>query len=157
MDNTARFWETVPLAAMSASQWESLCDGCGLCCLHKLEDEDSGEIYYTDVACSLLDTGTGPDSCRCRHYSERTTHVPGCLVLTPANLGQYLRWLPATCAYKRVAQQQALPDWHPLLSNPADSVHRAGISARGRCVPESTVPEDALEERVVYWVSGFGQ
>ena len=142
---------------MTREQWESLCDGCALCCLHKLEDEDDGEIYYTDVACQLLDTSTGPNSCRCTHYQGRVEQVAHCMVLTPGNLAQSLRWLPNTCAYKLVAQEKPLPRWHPLVCGDNTRVHTAGISARGRCVSELTVDEDTLDERVVYWVDGFGE
>lgn len=151
------FWKTLALADMTAEQWESLCDGCGLCCLQKLEDEADGEIYYTDVACRLLDTGTGDNSCRCQQYCDRAAHVENCMVLTPENLQESMRWLPDTCAYKLLAQRQPLPGWHHLVSGDANSVHTAGISARGRCVSEHTVDEDALEERIVFWVSGFGE
>lgn len=151
------FWHNTALTDMTPAQWEALCDGCALCCLHKLEDEDDGEIYYTDVACQLLDTSDGPDSCRCRHYAERATHVAHCMVLTPDNLQQSLRWLPDTCAYKRLTLQQPLPEWHPLITGDSNSVHTTGISARGRCLPETNVDIDALEEHVVYWVSGFGE
>lgn len=157
MENTRPFWEIVPLADMTPPQWESLCDGCALCCLNKLEDEDDNEIYYTDVACQLLDISTGANSCRCQHYTDRLSHVEHCMVLTPANLDETLPWLPDTCAYKRLALQQPLPDWHPLLSGDSQSVHRAGISARGRCVSELTVDEDRLDEHVVFWVAGFGE
>ena len=154
MTSTRAFWETTPLANMTADQWESLCDGCGLCCLQKLEDEDDGEIYYTDVSCRLLTVDNG---CHCQHYLERATHVEHCLVLTPVNLGDALRWLPDTCAYKRLAQQQPLPDWHPLLTGDSNSVHSAGISARGRCVSETDIKLDDVEEHVIYWVAGFGE
>lgn len=153
MKNTTRFWEAVALTDMTSEQWESLCDGCGLCCLNKLENEDDGEIYYTDVACRLLETQTG---CRCQHYTDRTRYVEHCMVLTPANLNESLRWLPNTCAYKRLAQKQPLPDWHPLLTGTNESVHSAGISAHGRCVSEAAIDMDTIEEHVVYWVDGFG-
>ena len=156
MKKAQPFWQTTALVDMTAEQWESLCDGCALCCLHKLEDEDSGEIYYTNVACRLLDISTGPDSCRCQHYRERARLVPECIVLTPENLVQNLPSLPDTCAYKRLAQQQPLPAWHPLVSGDANSVHKAGISARGRCVSEHDVDEERIIEHVVYWVDGFG-
>lgn len=153
MDTTSPFWHRIALTDMTPEQWESVCDGCGLCCLHKLENEEDNEIYYTDVACRLLDT----QHCRCTQYPERTRHVPGCLVLTPATLANRLRWLPATCAYKRLAQHQPLPSWHPLISGNVDSVHQAGISVRGRCVNEHEIALADLEERVVYWVDGFGE
>jgi hypothetical protein len=153
----APFRETLSLAAMSSEQWESLCDGCALCCLQKLEDEDDNEIYYTDVACELLDTGTGASSCRCKHYAGREQYVEECMRLTPDNLTETLRWLPDTCAYKLLAQQKPLPSWHPLRTGDPQSVHTAGMSARGRCVASSTIDPDNLDERVVYWVSGFGE
>lgn len=153
MSKNLPFWNTIALTDMSTEQWESLCDGCGLCCLNKLENEDDGEIYYTNVACRLLET----DHCKCRHYLDRAKHVEHCMILTPTNLGDSLRWLPNTCAYKRLAQKQSLPDWHPLLTGNANSVHAAGISACGRCVSETTIDLDEIEEHVVYWVDGFGE
>jgi uncharacterized cysteine cluster protein YcgN (CxxCxxCC family) len=157
METAMPFWKTLSLNEMNTEQWESLCDGCGLCCLQKLEDEADGEIYYTDVACRLLDVSTGENSCCCQQYNERSQHVEHCMVLTPENLQESIRWLPDTCAYKRLSQQQSLPDWHPLVSGDRNSVHTAGISARGRCTSESTVDMDALEEHIVYWVSGFSE
>ena len=121
------FWRTVPLAAMTDAQWESLCDGCGRCCLVKLEDEDTGAIIHTDVGCRLLDGA----SCRCRDYPGRRAHVPDCLQLT-AELVPQLGWLPPTCAYRRLAEGRGLAWWHPLVSGDADTVHLAGISAAGR-------------------------
>lgn len=152
----AAFWKTLSLSEMTPAQWESLCDGCALCCLQKLEDEDDSEIYYTDVACRLLDVSGGDNACRCQQYRDRSAHVENCMVLTPDNLQQSIRWLPDTCAYKLLAQQQPLPEWHPLISGDSDSVHTAGISARGRCIPETAVDGETIEEHVVYWVSGFG-
>jgi uncharacterized cysteine cluster protein YcgN (CxxCxxCC family) len=157
METRMPFWETLPLTEMTTEQWESLCDGCALCCLQKLEDEDDNEIYYTDVACRLLDVSTGSNSCRCQQYSERARHVEHCMVLTPDNLAQSMRWLPDTCAYKLLAQQQPLPHWHPLVSGDSNSVHHATISARGRCVSELNIAADEFEEHVVYWVKGFGE
>jgi len=132
---------------MSLREWESLCDGCGRCCLRKLEDEDTAEIAYTDVACRLLDR----ESCRCTHYAQRLELVPDCVALT-ADDPTPLSWMPSTCAYRLVAAGQALPDWHPLVSGSADSVHAAGISVRGRCVSEENIAEDDLPERLVDWV-----
>jgi hypothetical protein len=157
MTKTAPFWETTALAEMTPSQWESLCDGCALCCLQKLEDEADNEIYYTDVACRLLDISDDCNNCRCQHYPDRTAQVEHCMVLTAENLPQSLRWLPDTCAYKLLAQRQPLPGWHPLITGDTNSVHAAGISARGRCRSELTVDADALEAHVVYWVNGFGE
>ena len=127
-----RFWETTPLAKLDRAQWEALCDGCGKCCLHKLEDEDSGELLPTNVACKLLDRRSG----QCRDYRNRRAYVPECVRLTPAKLDQ-LDWLPSTCAYRLVRDGMALPDWHHLVSGDRDAVHRAGESVRGWTVSET--------------------
>jgi len=142
-----RFWETKSLAQMTQDEWESLCDGCGRCCLHKLEDEDTGKVYYTDVACRLLDL----EVCRCKHYTERLRHVPDCVVLSKDNLSE-LHWMPSTCAYRRIAEGRGLADWHPLVSGRADSVIRAGISVVGRVVPEESVDAADIEDRIVRWL-----
>jgi uncharacterized cysteine cluster protein YcgN (CxxCxxCC family) len=148
MMTTKPFWERKTLAEMSREEWESLCDGCGLCCLRKLEYEDTGEIAYTDVACRLLDCET----CRCRDYARRQALVPDCIALGPGDREQ-LRWMPSTCAYRRLDEGRGLPDWHPLVSGTSASVHAAGISVSGRCVSEAHVHEDEIEMRVVSWVS----
>jgi len=142
------FWKTVPLAEMTPAQWESLCDGCGRCCLHKLQDAYSGAIYHTAVACRLLDQ----NSCRCRNYADRQALVDDCLVLASSNLGE-LGWLPDTCAYRLLDEGQALPDWHPLVSGDPNSVHRAGISVRGRVISEEGVHEEQFEDMVVDWIA----
>jgi uncharacterized cysteine cluster protein YcgN (CxxCxxCC family) len=129
-----RFWETVPLAKMNRTQWESLCDGCGKCCVHKLEDEETGETFPTNVACRLLDGHTG----RCMDYANRRAHVPECVRLTPAKL-ETLEWLPSSCAYLRVHRKEGLPDWHHLVSGDPDGVHKAGASTRGWTVNEDLV------------------
>lgn len=126
------FWETKKLDAMSRAEWESLCDGCGKCCVHKLEDEETGELYPTNVACRLLDRTTG----RCSDYRNRRAHIPECVRLTPAKL-ETVDWLPSSCAYLRLHRGQGLPDWHPLVTGDPESVHRAGISVRGWTVSEA--------------------
>ena len=140
-----RFWETVPLAKMTAPEWEALCDGCGKCCLNKLEDEETGEVALTRVACRLLDG----QSCRCSRYETRHAFVPECIVLTPETLLRNLYWLPRTCAYRLRAEGRALYDWHPLISGDPESVHRAGMSVRGITVPETAVDEDDWEELII--------
>jgi uncharacterized cysteine cluster protein YcgN (CxxCxxCC family) len=121
------YWKTKSLAEMSRQEWEQLCDGCGKCCLSKLEDEDSGEIYWTSVACRLLD----PLSCSCSSYPDRLKHVPDCVQLTPEAVPT-LDWLPATCAYRLVAAGEDLYWWHHLVSGTRETVHEAGVSMRGR-------------------------
>jgi uncharacterized protein len=141
-----RFWE-LPLEALNRTEWEALCDGCGRCCLHKLEDEDTGEVVETNVACRLLDHGTA----RCTDYKHRKAFVPDCLRLTPKLVAQ-VRWLPETCAYKRRAEDRALPSWHYLLTGSQDAMIRAGVSVIGRVVAE----DDAgpLEHHIVEWDKG---
>jgi uncharacterized protein len=140
------FWRTKSLAEMTREEWESLCDGCGKCCLIKLQDEDGDEVDYTDVACRLLDLG----ACRCTRYAERKELVPECVVLTPGKLDR-LPWMPSTCAYRLLHEGKDLPWWHPLVSGDPEDVHRAGISVRGRVVPEARVAEEDLEDRIVEW------
>ncbi|MFQ5533823.1 MAG: YcgN family cysteine cluster protein [Sphingomonadales bacterium] len=140
----AEFWKHKTLRQMSVEEWESLCDGCGLCCLHKLEDIDSGEIAFTNVACRLLDDAT----CRCKRYDSRQGLVPDCLVLTPKSVDD-LGWLPATCSYRLIGEGKGLPSWHPLVCGDTERVHTAGISVRGRVISE-TVAGD-LEDYIVHW------
>lgn len=125
------FWKRKALADMSPGEWESLCDGCAKCCLHKVEDEETGEIFETNVACRLLDLGT----LRCRNYRNRARLVPDCAVLDPQNI-HMLSWMPETCAYRLLAEGKDLPAWHPLVSGRAESVAEAGISVRGKVVSE---------------------
>ncbi|HMT41884.1 MAG TPA: YcgN family cysteine cluster protein [Sphingorhabdus sp.] len=124
------FWEQ-PIEALTRDQWEALCDGCGKCCLHKVEDEDTGRIYATNVACKLLDLS----SCRCADYRHRRMHVPDCIRLTRRSIDNY-PWLPSTCAYVLRANGQPLPDWHYLVCGDQEAVHRAGISVKGRAISE---------------------
>lgn len=135
---TEPFWKTKTLEEMSSAEWESLCDGCGKCCLSKLEDEDTGDIYFTSVACRLFNA----DTCRCNDYANRLAKVPDCIGLTPANV-RTIAWLPGTCAYRLVAQGRDLYAWHPLVSGDPDSVHSAGISMRGRVTASETDLVDA--------------
>ncbi|MFL2546415.1 MAG: YcgN family cysteine cluster protein [Candidatus Rariloculaceae bacterium] len=141
------FWERKSLRDMTKPEWESLCDGCGRCCLHKLEDQDTGRVHYTDVACRLLDL----ESCQCSNYPQRLEAVPDCVVLDPDDL-ENLSWMPATCAYRRLAEGRGLASWHPLISGTRASVHRAGIAIGGRAVPEASVAPDDMEEHVIRWL-----
>ena len=139
---TGRFWEEKSLGAMSRAEWESLCDGCGKCCIHKLEDEETGEIHATNVACRLLDRRTG----LCSDYRRRQVYVPECVRLTPAKLRD-IDWLPGTCAYRLLDEGKPLPDWHPLISGDPESVHHAGQSVRGWTVSEEEAGD--LEQHIV--------
>ena len=143
---TEPWWQSKSLAEMSPQEWESLCDGCGRCCLLKLEDPDNGQIDFTDVACRLLDCQT----CRCQDYARRTEKVPDCVVLRPETLDD-LAFMPSTCAYKVLADGGELAWWHPLVSGRRESVHEAGISVRGRVVPEARVADADLEDHIVAW------
>ncbi|MEX0311585.1 MAG: YcgN family cysteine cluster protein [Tateyamaria sp.] len=141
----ARFWEQKPITALSRKEWEALCDGCGKCCLNKLEDEDSGAVALTRVACRLLDD----DTCHCAHYDTRHQFVPDCIVLKPSNIAEHLYWIPETCAYRLVYEGKPLFDWHPLISGTPDSVHAAGVSMRGRTVSEFDVADDDWEDHII--------
>jgi uncharacterized protein len=141
------FWRVKTLEALSLDEWESLCDGCGRCCLVKLEDEDTAEVLYTDVGCTLLDEET----CRCRDYPNRQAKVSDCVRLTPEAV-RSLSWLPQTCAYRLVAEGRDLPWWHPLVSGDPETVHAAGVSVRDRVAgPEEEFSLAELLERITDW------
>lgn len=140
-----KFWEKKRLSQMNEAEWEALCDGCGKCCLNKLEDEDSGEVALTRVACRLLDDAT----CRCAHYDTRHQFVPDCIVLKPANIESHLYWMPQTCAYRLMYEGKPLFEWHPLISGSAESVHVAGVSMRNRTVSEFDVSDDDWEDHII--------
>lgn len=141
------FWRSKSLEEMTEAEWESLCDGCGRCCLVKLEDEDTGRILATDIGCRLFDAGT----CRCRDYENRSQTVPDCVTLTPDAV-RTLSWLPPTCAYRLVGEGKDLPWWHPLVSGDPQTVVEAGVSVRGKVhANEDEVGEDEIVERLVNW------
>jgi len=144
MTDPPPFWRAKPLDAMTRAEWESLCDGCGRCCLHKLRDEESDRLAFTNVACRLLDLET----CRCKDYAQRRRIVPDCVKLTPRRIAA-VDWLPPSCAYRLVAEGKDLPWWHPLVSGRAETVHEAGASVRGRVVAERDAGD--FEDHVVAW------
>jgi uncharacterized cysteine cluster protein YcgN (CxxCxxCC family) len=138
------FWKTKKLGQMTQAEWESLCDGCGKCCLNKLIDGDTDELFFTNVVCKLLDS----NSCRCTRYANRHKYVPDCVQLTPRNVKK-LRWLPETCAYRLVAEGKDLYDWHHLVCGDRNEVHKAGMSVRGRVISEKDA--GPLEDHIVDW------
>ena len=140
------YWETKSLAEMTNSEWEQLCDGCARCCLNKLEDWDTAEIIWTNVACTLLDGET----CQCRDYGNRFEKVPDCLQLTPKLVSE-LSWLPPTCAYRLLNEGKPLPDWHPLITGDPQTVFDAGITVKGRTIPEDGIEPDDYEDHMVKW------
>ena len=141
------FWKTYPLDELNSAEWEALCDGCGLCCLIKLEDEDSNEVAYTKVACKLLDCQTARGS----DYKQRFKFVPDCIQLTPEKLAT-IHWLPPSCAYRRLKEGKNLPTWHYLNTGSHDSIIKARKSAAGRCISENKINEEEIEDYVVRWV-----
>jgi len=144
---TKPFWKTKSLAEMTEAEWESLCDGCARCCLNKLEEEDTGRLYFTDVGCRLLDDQT----CRCSDYANRLGIVPDCVKLTPQTVPE-IAWLPPSCAYRLVAEGKDLYWWHPLVSGDRNTVHAAGVSVRGRLSgTENEISDDELEDHIVSW------
>ena len=143
------FWKQKTLEELTPEEWESLCDGCGKCCLLKIEYEDTGEICYTNVACRLLDTAT----CRCDNYEGRAGEVAECAVITPKNIAE-LAWLPPSCAYRRLYEGKDLEWWHPLVSNDPSMIHRMGISVQDKVVPEQYVKRRHLENHIIDRIPG---
>lgn len=143
MSATRPFWRVKTLIEMTAEEWESLCDGCGRCCLVKIEDEDTSRIHFTDLACTLFDGET----CRCTDYANRSERVPDCVRLTPANVKE-LNWLPTTCAYRLIAAGRPLPWWHPLVSGDPQTVVEAGISVKGKVGSEEGYGENDWENHI---------
>ncbi len=141
------FWRKKSLKEMNQHEWEALCDGCARCCLIKLEDEDSAAVFYTGVVCQLLNTA----NCRCGDYSHRHEQVPDCITMD-ANTTGNIPWLPKSCAYRRLGEERDLAWWHPLVSGSSETVHRAGISVRGKVLGEAHVHEDDLEAHLIHWV-----
>lgn len=139
-----KFW-TRPLTDLNASEWEALCDGCGKCCLNKIEDEDSGQVTFTRVACRLLDN----ESCQCAQYDIRLRFVPDCIVLSRENINDVAYFMPASCAYRLRHEDKPLPDWHPLLAGGPDRMHAEGRSVKGWTVPEFEVDEDDWEDHLI--------
>ncbi len=146
MSPTQPFWETKKLHEMTREEWESLCDGCAKCCLHKLEDEDTAEVYYTKVVCRYMD-----ENCRCTEYQRRNQLVPNCVWLKPEDVDHF-HWLPSTCAYRLIAEGKKLEWWHPLVSGNSNTIHKAGISIKGRALSEEYVHPDGMEEHIIHWV-----
>ena len=141
----SRYWETTPLTKMTQAEWEALCDGCGKRCLNKLEDDETGEVALTRIACRLFDDTT----CRCAQYPIRHQFVPECITLSPQNMDKNLYWIPETCAYKRLWTGQSLPDWHPLITGTYETVDQAGVSMKHKTLPEFEIPEDEWEDHII--------
>ena len=142
-----RFWERFKLDELNADEWEALCDGCGLCCLLKFEEESSSEVTYTNVCCKLLDRST----CRCNHYECRTKIVPDCVTLRPETVADVIDWMPSSCAYRLIHEGRPLFDWHHLISGSRETVHESGISVKDRCIPEYDINPDDLESYATDW------
>ncbi len=141
------FWKKKSLAEMTKVEWEALCDRCGKCCLHKVEYEDTGEVYYTDIICKYLDEKT----CLCREYERSAELVPDCIKVGPEDVKGFF-WLPSTCAYRLIFEGKDLEKWHILFSCDPESVHEAGVSVRGKVVKESSVSEDEIDDHIIDWV-----
>lgn len=139
------FWKHKPLKSLTSEEWEALCDGCGKCCLNKLEDEDTGEVALTRIACRLLDD----QSCKCGQYPIRHQFIPDCIVLKPSNIDENAYWMPKTCAYRLLWSGQPLFDWHPLISGNPETVHTANISVRGMTLSEFEINEEDWEDHII--------
>ena len=144
---TESWWNQLALEALDRKQWEALCDGCAKCCLHKLEDEDTGEICFTQVRCRYLDE----ESCSCSDYANRSVLVPECIQLDSESAAD-LEWLPSTCAYRLRARGEPLPEWHYLVSGSRDTVHEQGISIRGRAISDEFVHPEGYDEHIINWI-----
>ena len=144
-DLREKFWDTVPLDQMTNAEWEALCDGCGKCCLNKIENEDDGRVFLTSVACCLFDDQT----CRCRSYETRHDFVPECIVMSQKTIAEHAYWMPRSCAYRRLYLGEGLPDWHPLKTGDPNSVHDAGVSLQGQTVSEEDIHDDDWEDHII--------
>lgn len=142
----ANFWENKTLSQMSQQEWESLCDGCGKCCLNKIIDDDTEELHFTNVACHLLHT----KSCRCKKYEQRFELVKDCVKVSLEDIDQF-HWLPASCAYRLLVEEKPLPEWHPLITGSQSAMHKAGCSIRGKIISETAINPDNLEDYIVTW------
>ncbi len=140
------YWRHTPLDQMSTDEWERLCDGCGKCCVIKLEDYDDGTIYYTDIGCTLLDGST----CSCTNYPKRKSIVPDCVILSPSNLDA-LPWMPQTCAYRLLHEGKDLPNWHPLVTGDPSTTHTSGHSVMGKIFTEGDIAEDDYPDHIKDW------
>lgn len=141
-----KFWEKKTLSQMSKSEWESLCDGCGKCCLNKIIDDETEDLYFTNVSCHLLHTKT----CRCRKYEQRLKLVPDCVKISLDDIEQF-HWMPGSCAYRRLIEGEPLPEWHPLITGSQAEMHKGGHSIRGKIISEAQVDPEKLEDYIVLW------
>ena len=142
----ANFWEEKTLAQMTQDEWESLCDGCGKCCLNKIIDDETEELHFTNVACHLLHTKT----CQCKKYDKRFKLVDDCVKVSLDDIQQF-HWLPASCAYRRLAEEKTIPEWHPLITGSKSAMHQGGFSVRGKAISETTINPDKLEDYIAIW------
>ncbi|MGH1542113.1 MAG: YcgN family cysteine cluster protein [Arenicella sp.] len=151
-EHSEPFWKTKTLAQMDTDEWESLCDGCGQCCLVQLENEEQGKLFFTDVACHLLDQGT----CRCTSYDDRATKVSTCMVMDKDNVAFCAEFAPPTCAYRLLVEGKDLYDWHPLVSGDPETVHQRGVSVQNKVVSANDVDESDLEDHIIEWPEHSG-